>query len=271
MIIKNIINKNCLNIKDIIHKKIIKLKKIVNIQDNNKTIMQFINIDEKDINYKKILKIQKFIKCKSKNLNIYYKIKALFEIFNLNILRMQVLLFESNKICKIFPLKKDINKMIYGKLIEKSINNLLLDLNINCIDLDSNCDFNKNGSNYKNDINIFRTNISIKAKLNKTGNIILINKKNKNIHNIDMHLLLFIINEKKLYFIPNYLLTIDNNKYIKNTFGSIEFKSSLITYINNYKKQYIYNIPSISEEQSKKNLNINEIEYIEDIYQKYIK
>jgi len=110
----------------------------------------------KDIKYIKI--IQKFIKKYVLKNNV--KIKSI--IISI----------------KYVPQKNE-NKFIYGKLIEKSLIKALIKIGYDTIDLDKNHNI---GSEYRNDIKLLNIYFSIKCKLNKDGNIILINKNSTNIH-----------------------------------------------------------------------------------------
>lgn len=119
-----------------------------------------------------------------------------------------------------------------------------------CIDLDKLC---ISGSSYKVDckLNITRylyRNISIKAKKNKTGNVIIINKLNDNKYYdlTDLITIIVIIELNDIIIIPHILIP---NIYIVNNGANILYKSSLFTYL--YKnidyKKYIINLEKNNE------------------------
>jgi len=230
----------------------------------NKLIDEFKLLSLYDSKLKNIIKIQKWYKeCKKK---ICTKIKAIIELMIMNNDIMVKCLFEIISISKKFPLQKNENKFIYGKLIEKAILNAFLKIGFKCIDLDKK---HKTGSEYKNDINFQKINFSIKAKLRKSGNIILINKKSSNIHNIDMHLIVCLIETKELFFIPHYI--VDKKKYVTNEIGSISYKSSLLTSIKNEYYEYIYKFPLLTKKQIYELSLLKEIDIMNKLYNDEIK
>lgn len=179
---------------------------------------------------------------------------------------MRNCLFEFIKISKKFPPQKNENKFIYGKLGEFVILNILHELNIsNIIDLDKK---HIKGSEYKNDIQIDKIKFSIKTKLNKPGDVIMINCKSRNDHKIDCNTIITIINEKKLYIIPK---SMELDEYIKKDSGSILFKSKLFTFINKEHKELIYIFPDITEEQKIIIDNICEVDIYNILYDIHIK
>lgn len=113
-----------------------------------------------------------------------------------------------------------------------------------CIDLDKKCNY---GSQYKVDckLNITRylsRDISIKAKKNKVGPVIIINKlnNNKNYDLSELITIIVIIELKDIIIIPHSVIP---NKYIENNDSNISYKSSLFTYLyknNDYKKYIIH-------------------------------
>lgn len=181
---------------------------------------------------------------------------------------MQRCYFEFMKISKKFPPQKNENKFIYGKLGELALINTLKELNIkNLIDLDKNHNI---GSEYKNDIQIDNTKFSVKLKLNKSD-IVMVNCKSKKEHSIDVNTILVIINERKLYVIPKLSSFVNTEEYIKKDAGSISYKSKLITYIENNKREFIYIFPQLSEEQRIEIQNVKEIDIYNKLYESYIK
>ena len=148
---------------------------------------------------KYIIRIQKYYRRLYKTKII--KCLSIIEILNLNPTIMRDCNFACQKTSKQFPPNKNENKFIYGKMVEMSIGESINRIGLKCIDLDKS---HRIGSEYKNDISILKLNFSIKAKLNKGGNVILINKKSNNVkHNTSVNLILCVINEEKLYiYIP---------------------------------------------------------------------
>ncbi len=194
------------------------------------------------------------------------KFIGIIEILNNHNNIMQKCYYELKSISLKYPPQKNENKFIYGKLIELSLINAFKQIGFNCINLD---DTHSCGSEYKNDIKMLNINISIKGKLNKGGNIILINKKTTEIHDVKVETLLCIINEGKLYFIPSNI--VDNKKYIKEGVGTVEYKSSLITMLNKCHKEYIYSFPELNDHYKKKIDETNEIDIFNKLYQETIR
>jgi hypothetical protein len=149
--------------------------------------------------------------------------------------------------------------------ISESFNNIV---GIKCIDLDKS---HKIGSEYKNDISILNLKFSIKTKLNKGGNVILINKKSNNVkHNTSVNLILCVINEEKLYIFPdNFIPNI--GFYIKHNVGTIEYKSSLFTLINRQYKMFIYTFPKLDRIHKQQLEKLTIVDIFEEMYNKYIK
>lgn len=210
-------------------------------------------------NIESIIKIQKWFR--KYNYIISNKFKLIIEILNKEPEKMKKTLFEIIKISKLYPPRKNENKFIYGKLIEKSLINTFTELGFKCSDLDTLCSV---GSEYKNDINLLGVNISIKGKLKKSGDIILINKKSTENHIIKLQVLLCIIEERKLYFIPSSI--VDNNVFVKNDIGSISYKSKLISHINKNNEEYIYTFPCLSNENELILNTIQEIDIMTKLY-----
>lgn len=217
----------------------------------------------KDIKY--IIIIQKFIKKYILKNNV--KIKSIIEVLNNNSLVMDICLYELHLISIKYVPQKNENKFIYGKLIEKSLINALTKVGYNVNDLDKNHSI---GSEYRNDIKLLDINFSIKGKLNKKGNIILINKKSTNLHDIEMYVLLCIINEEKLYFIP-YNIIDKIETYITSDSGTISYKGKLITYVDKNYPNYIYKFNKLSNTQYNDLKNHSEIDIMTKLYDETIK
>lgn len=166
------------------------------------------------------------------------------------------------KISKTYPPQKNENKFIYGKLIEMALIDLFSNLygNNNCIDLDKK---HKIGSNYKNDITLIGVDYSIKAKLKKGGDIILINKLNSDKHNMDMNIIVCVIDERKLYIIPNHII---KKEYIKISSGAISLKWSFINKMNKEFPQFIFTFPEVKKEELERLLETNEINIYNILY-----
>jgi hypothetical protein len=172
--------------------------------------------------------------------NTCHKFLAIIEILNMNTHVMSKCHEEIYIISKGCPPQKNENKFIYGKLIERSLIRAFLNIGLICIDLDEK---HKVGSEYKNDINMLGINISIKAKLNKPGNIILINKKSKSEHDFKVETLVCLVNDGQIIFIPSHI--VDWDIYIIQDAGCISYKSTLLTMINKKFKNYIYKFHEI--------------------------
>ena len=202
--------------------------------------------------------IIEFSKINNKMLSIIVLINNEYDI-------MERCYFEILSTAKKFPPAKNENKFVYGKLIEKALINAFIKCGFNCIDLDSK---HTVGSEYKNDIRMLNMDISIKALKNK-GSIVLINKNGKKTHNVDnIQMILCIINEGKLYFIPNNL--IDNDIYVNDSDSQISYRSKLITMFENKYEKYIYNFPKLSKEYQDKLELITEISIYDKLYEEEI-
>lgn len=198
-----------------------------------------------------------------------YSCKSIIEILNFNKNIMKKCLYECISISKNFPPRKNEYKFIYGKLVEISLLNAFRDIGLNCIDLDKN---HKVGSEYKNDISIFKNKFSIKAKLNKGGDVILLNKKSTAKHNVNLNLMLLVINEGKLYIFPsNFDSSININEYIKEDAGCISYKSKLFSLIDKKYTEYIYTFPQLDEEQKISLSDLEEQDIMNDLYNNIIK
>ena len=187
-------------------------------------------------------KIQKWWTAKSAVIN--NKFKSVIEILEQHPSIMRQCLFQLYKISILYNPQKNENKFIYGKLIEKSLIHALALIGFKVTDLDDN---HTVGSEYKNDISLLNVNISIKGKLKKGGDVILINKKSTSKHKINMQLLLCVIQDHKLYFIPSSI--VDNAAYVKEDAGCISYKSKLFTMIDKKYGEYIYTFPDLLEDQ----------------------
>jgi hypothetical protein len=167
------------------------------------------------------------------------------------------------KISKKFPPQKNENKFIYGKLGEKALISMLENIGIiNIVDLDN---LHSTGSEYKNDIIINDIYFSIKVKLNKTGDIIMINCKSTSQHTLDINTIVIVINERKIYAIPK---TFNSTEYIKQDSGSISYKNKILTHFIKEYPQYIYTFPeSITEDNS----DISAVDIYNILYNDYIK
>ena len=217
-----------------------------------------------EYNIKRIQKWYRNILYKSRN-----TCKSIIEILNLNENIMKNCLYECVSISKNFPPQKNEYKFIYGKLVEIALTNAFTNIGLKCIDLDKN---HKSGSEYKNDISLFKNKFSIKAKLNKGGDIILVNKKSTLKHNININLMLLVINEGKLYIFPsNFNNKININNYIKEDVGSISYKSKLISFIDKNNKEYIYTFPKLDDTQKEDLSKIKEKDIMNDLYNNIIK
>jgi len=203
--------------------------------------------------------IIEFSKINNKMLSIIILINYEYDI-------MERCYFEILSTAKKFPPAKNENKFVYGKLIEKALINAFIKCGFNCIDLDSK---HTVGSEYKNDIRMLNMDISIKALKNKGSSIVLINKNGKKTHNVDnIQMILCIINEGKLYFIPNNL--IDNDIYVNDSDSQISYRSKLITMFENKYEKYIYNFPKLSKEYQDKLELITEISIYDKLYEEEI-
>jgi hypothetical protein len=167
------------------------------------------------------------------------------------------------KISRKFPPQKNENKFIYGKLGEKALVSMFEDIGIkNIVDLDEK---HITGSEYKNDIAINDVYFSIKVKLNKPGDIIMINCKSTPDHTLDINTLIIVINERKIYAIPK---TFNTDEYIKRDSGSISYKNKILTYFTKECPKYVYTFP---EPESQENLQIPAIDIFNILYNDYIK
>ena len=216
------------------------------------------------INYWNLIRTKKktiieFSKINNKMLSIIILINNEYDI-------MERCYFEILSTAKKFPPAKNENKFVYGKLIEKALINAFIKCGFNCIDLDSQ---HTVGSEYKNDIRMLNMDISIKALKNKGSSIVLINKNGKKTHNIDnIQMILCIINEGKLYFIPNNL--INNDIYVNDSDSQISYRSKLITMFENKYEKYIYNFPKLSKDYQDKLELITEINIYDKLYKEEI-
>jgi hypothetical protein len=136
------------------------------------------------------------------------------------------------KILKKYPPAKNEYKFIYGNLIQLSVIHMLNDIFYSCYDLDKT---HTVGSEYKYDCILHITEdlhvrLSVKAKKNKTGNIIIINKLNNDVKYDLSNLItiIVIIELKDIIILPHNIIP---NIYIEDNGANILYKSSLITYL----------------------------------------
>lgn len=217
-------------------------------------------------NMNKINATNEFIPVRFENSPIQQKFKQIIDNMrdpiNHNI--MQQCYYELCKICKIYPPRKNENKMIYGKLAEASIGNALYKMNIDYIDLDKLC--NASGE-YKTDFKIGEFRVSLKTKKNKkSGNIILINTHSTSYHGdkIKIDVLLCIIEDGKLYFIPHDI--VDESIFIKHNPGNIAYMKSIIKYMDDHYSEFIYTFPGLSEKQKNEIANSIELDIMRKLY-----
>jgi hypothetical protein len=239
------------------------LKNSININNN----CQYINNLYNEIQNTKIKIIQNWVRKRLSKFNkINIKFKEILHQLQLNEEIMRKCYFEIKLISLKYPPQKNELKFIYGKLVEMSIINAFTKIGFHCNDLDKNhiC-----GSEYKNDITLLGIDISIKAKLNKGSDVILINKKSSSNHKIEIQLLLCLINDGKLYFIPSNI--VDNKIYVKEDAGCISYKGKLLTNIDKKHKEYIYTFPELTFEEKNNLKNIENINIYEKIYNETIK
>ena len=197
-------------------------------------------------NIESIIKIQHYIRRINNN---RISVDKIIDIINSNIKKNNIyynnFFIKCETILKMYPPAKNEYKFIYGNLIQMSIIEVLNNIFYNCIDLDKEC---KYGSQYKVDckLNITRylsRYLSIKAKKNKIGKVIIINKlnNNKNYNLSELITIIVILELKDIVIIPHNIIP---NKYIQNNESNISYKSSLFTHLykNDEYKKYIINL-----------------------------
>jgi hypothetical protein len=167
----------------------------------------WINIQNNiSIDIDKIITIQRLFRKNVKNKRTAFNI-TLLNILNKkeNIPTLKKCYLHIYKIMTLFPPKKNENKFIYGKLIEKiiirTINNI-----ISCYELDN--EYNS-GSCYKNDCRILSSNYSIKVMKSKTR-VIIINKHHKLNHDISNMSFIICNISKKDYIYLHILINIES-------------------------------------------------------------
>jgi hypothetical protein len=190
--------------------------------------------------------------------NVGEKFIQIIKILNDNPLEMQKCYFQINQVNKKYPPQKNEMKFIYGKIIEMCLLTTFCSLGFECIDLDKKHNF---GSEYKNDISIMGVDISIKAKLNQNGNIIMINKLSKTEHEMKIETLVCSIKEGILYFIPSEIV---DNIFITTSAGCILYKGKILTMIKKNYPQYVYKFPKLTDEQLS---SISQLQAV-DLYKK---
>lgn len=178
---------------------------------------------------------------------------------------MQTCLFELRKISKKFPPLKNEYKFIYGKLCEIALIKAFQKSSIDVVDLDKS---HTMGSEYKNDIQVLEHKFSIKTKLNKSGDIIMINCKSTSEHVLDINTILMVINEGLMYIFPTDFF--EQKDFVKRDSGSISFRGKLITHINKNHPEYIYKFPELSDEQKETLENMPEVDIFNDLFNIYI-
>jgi hypothetical protein len=208
-------------------------------------------LDYYNENIESIIKIQRYIKDINNN---RFPVDNLINIITKNIIKNNTyhnkLFIKCEKILKMYPPAKNEYKFIYGNLIQMSVIEILDNIFYGCIDLDKLCNY---GSEYKVDcrLNITRylsRNISIKAKKNKSGNVIIINKlnNNKNYELSELITIIVIIELKDIIIIPHKYIP---DKYVVNNDSNISYTSSLFTYLykNDEYKKYIIHLEQNDE------------------------
>ena len=165
------------------------------------------------------------------------------------------------KIMTLFPPKKNENKFIYGKLVEKIIINTINKI-ISCYELDS---LYETGSCYKNYCCILSSYYRIKVIKSKSD-VIILNKNHKQDHKIsDMSFIICDIQKQRLYI---FTYSDDYKKYIHNKETNISFRSSIFTYLDNNTRNYI-DFPTCCSEIEKIS-KLNEINIYEYLLKEFI-
>ena len=203
---------------------------------------------------------EKFIPTPFEDSPIQQEFQRLIQIMVQHENDMQICHYEMHKINKCYPSRKNENKMVFGKLAERSLYNAWRNkLGIDCTDLDNLCNV---GSEYKNDFRIGDLAVSQKTTKNKTGDIILINTYSTLDHgdNLNIDLVLCVIETGKIYFIPHDV--VDEIQYVEYETGRIVYKNAIKKFMETDYPQYIYTFPPLSEEQQKNIENMNEIDLI---------
>lgn len=166
------------------------------------------------------------------------------------------------KISRKFPPQKNEYKFIYGKLGEIALFRMFRDIGvINIVDLD---DQHSSGSEYKNDIIINDVYFSIKVKLNKPGDIIMINCKSSPNHTLDINTIIIVINERRIYAIPK---TFNTDEYIKQDSGTISYKNKILTHFTKNCPKFVYTFPEPKDEI----IEMSAIDIYTILYDDYIK
>ena len=200
-------------------------------------------------NIKNIIKIQRYIKLINNNKLNSLSIDKIINIIIINIIKNPTphnsLFIKCEKILKMYPPAKNEYKFIYGILVQMCVIECLDNIFYGCIDLDKLCN---HGSKYKVDciLNITRylhINLSVKAKKNKSGKVIVINKLNNNkFYDLsELITIIVIIELKDIIIIPHNIIPYN---YIEDNDSNISYKSSLLTelYKNDKYKKYIIHL-----------------------------
>jgi hypothetical protein len=180
--------------------------------------------------------------CTDKIDNNYF-IQKCMSTFYRHTIEMNNLFLQCLRIVYKFPPKKNCNKMFYGELVQRNIIRVFKHLFYDCKDLDQT---HKHGSEYKNDCILYLDSnisfyLSIKAKKNKNGDIILINKKtNKVQHNLQNMITLVVIIETCEIIMINHNEVV--SEYIKNDEAMILYKNRLLTFIRHHKSECVYKL-----------------------------
>lgn len=172
--------------------------------------------------------------------------------------------FEIKKNLKLFPPAKNANKFPYGLINEQIVINLVKNVGVTR-HLDTEHDV---GSEYKNDLNIFDANFSIKASANIGTKVILVNKLNVSQHTVkDLNLISVFCRDGIVSAIP--LCNMDDS-YIENKDSTVCLKGTFYkTYVKN--TAYEFRLPELTPEQNAYIDSLKEINYAEYLYQTFVK
>ena len=185
-------------------------------------------------------------------------------ITNADKLLLQELYYRARKTITIIPIRMNCNRMIYGGMIELAVADLLKSIS-DVIEFDK---IRKNGSEYKVDVQIMDVKISLKACANVGSDIVIINKFNKDAHDIrGMVILVFFVREGKLALFP---IEIMMPTYIKNNGANISIRGSSWNKVLKNSK-YIIDLPELSEDQKESLKTLQEIDARQELYDKYIR
>jgi hypothetical protein len=187
--------------------------------------------------------------------------------------KLNDLFIKCHKVYKQISPSKNENKFPFGILIQMAIIEFLDDIFYKCIDLD---EIHTYASEYKNDCCLYldefnKINLSIKAKSKEKNDTIIINNYGNEIERdlTDLISIILVIETNKMFIIPHKDI---EDKYISIKNANISYKSSLLTFINKNKKEFI-----IELNKNDKFMSFIEDEYDElksvniykELYQKY--